>query len=283
MAYESSQIANRVESKQQEVLPAYRALPVAAGMPHGCTRGLWDSDSGKPDELGTLNLLTPEVVLEAKSEIQLGISVAINWPLTIAPRRIPIARDQSIAFSRFPIKKDMTMRSDSPNVEASSAAASSSTISPGPNQTASTTRPESTIEISVQDLAAVAVAQGTEFRHGVILLIRSGFVKWHNEASLQQRIKGTSQGTERAGLVGNEEPVAWLWDHHLPRWVAMQMSSRLGRKKTRNVVSLHDNLISLFGMPLGEMFDLEGLAEVCKRHRRWSFFFTSTRSTSRVE
>jgi len=38
---------------------------------------------------------------------------------------------------------------------------------------------------------------------------------------------------------------------------------------------LHDNLLALFGMPIGEMFDLEKLAETCKSHNRWSFFFTS--------
>jgi hypothetical protein len=46
-------------------------------MPHGCTWGLWDSN-GQRDQLGTLNLLTPEVVLQARKEIQLGISVAVN-------------------------------------------------------------------------------------------------------------------------------------------------------------------------------------------------------------
>jgi len=38
---------------------------------------------------------------------------------------------------------------------------------------------------------------------------------------------------------------------------------------------LHDNLLALFGMPIGEMFDLEKLAETCKSHNRWSFLFTS--------
>jgi hypothetical protein len=28
-------------------------------------------------------------------------------------------------------------------------------------------------------------------------------------------------------------------------------------------------------MPIGEIFDLETLAEHCKREGRWSFFFTS--------
>ena len=61
-------------------MPAYKDLPQVPGMPHGCTWGLWDSN-GKRDQLGTLNLLTPKVILEARKEIQLGVSVAINWSM----------------------------------------------------------------------------------------------------------------------------------------------------------------------------------------------------------
>lgn len=61
-------------------LPAYKDIPVVPGMPHGCAWGLWDKD-GEKDQLGSLNLLTPEVVLEARKEIQEGVSVAINWSL----------------------------------------------------------------------------------------------------------------------------------------------------------------------------------------------------------
>ncbi len=47
---------------------------------HGCAWGLFDKD-GVKDELGTLNLLTPAVVMRAREEIQTGRSVALNWGL----------------------------------------------------------------------------------------------------------------------------------------------------------------------------------------------------------
>lgn len=31
----------------------------------------------------------------------------------------------------------------------------------------------------------------------------------------------------------------------------------------------------MFGMPIGEMFDLEALTEHCQRTRRWTFYFSS--------
>lgn len=61
-------------------LPTYANIPPVPGLPHGCTWGLWDTPTHR-DELGTLNLLTPSVVCEARNEIQSGIRVAINWSL----------------------------------------------------------------------------------------------------------------------------------------------------------------------------------------------------------
>lgn len=38
---------------------------------------------------------------------------------------------------------------------------------------------------------------------------------------------------------------------------------------------LHPILLAGWGVPIGELFDLEALAETCKRRSRWSFFITS--------
>ena len=43
----------------------------------------------------------------------------------------------------------------------------------------------------------------------------------------------------------------------------------------RGVGSLHEVLLGGWGCPIGEMFDLEELAEVCRRESRWSFFISS--------
>lgn len=38
---------------------------------------------------------------------------------------------------------------------------------------------------------------------------------------------------------------------------------------------LHPILLAGWGTPIGELFDLDALAELCKRNNRWSFFITS--------
>lgn len=60
----------------------------------------------------------------------------------------------------------------------------------------------------------MAKSQGTELHQGDILLIRSGFVKWYNEASSEERRAGTELGSEWAGVEGTRESVEWLWNHH---------------------------------------------------------------------
>lgn len=62
-------------------LPAWDDLKLAPGTDYKCAWGLFDKD-GKVDEVGTLNLLTPERVLNAaRTEIRTGESVSLNWGL----------------------------------------------------------------------------------------------------------------------------------------------------------------------------------------------------------
>jgi hypothetical protein len=58
-------------------LPPFSALPLDKDGPPGNAWGLW----GPNDQLGTLNLLTPETVAAAAAEIKDGIRIALDWPL----------------------------------------------------------------------------------------------------------------------------------------------------------------------------------------------------------
>lgn len=58
-------------------VPKFDDLPPVKGMPQGCAWGVFDKD-GKKDVLGTLNLLTPDVVKAAAAEVRQGISVSLK-------------------------------------------------------------------------------------------------------------------------------------------------------------------------------------------------------------
>lgn len=58
-------------------IPDFDELPPVPGMPQGCAWGIFDRN-GQKDTLGTLNLLTPEVVKKAAAEIKEGIPVSLK-------------------------------------------------------------------------------------------------------------------------------------------------------------------------------------------------------------
>jgi hypothetical protein len=60
-------------------LPTFKDLPPVKDMPHGCTWGLWDKPGQPKDQLGTLNLLTPEVVQDAIKEVKTGERCALKY------------------------------------------------------------------------------------------------------------------------------------------------------------------------------------------------------------
>jgi hypothetical protein len=58
-------------------LPNFDDLPPVEGMPQGCAWGVFDRNGNK-DLLGTLNLLTPEVVKDAAAEVRQGLSISLK-------------------------------------------------------------------------------------------------------------------------------------------------------------------------------------------------------------
>jgi hypothetical protein len=55
--------------------PAFSELPLNKNDPWLSAWGLW----GKDDQLGTLNLLTEDVVKSAAAEIKDGVRINLNW------------------------------------------------------------------------------------------------------------------------------------------------------------------------------------------------------------
>lgn len=59
------------------MVPKYHELPLDSKGPAGSAWGLFDRD-GVRDVYGTLNFITPEVVVAAKAEIQTGESTVLK-------------------------------------------------------------------------------------------------------------------------------------------------------------------------------------------------------------
>jgi len=82
-------------------------------------------------------------------------------------------------------------------------------------------------EISVTDLEAMIAEQKVQLKVGDILLIRSGYVKWHDNATYEERIEGAKK-IQFGGVESTPEAREWIWNHHFsavggdsPAWEAM--------------------------------------------------------------
>lgn len=140
--------------------------------------------------------------------------------------------------------------------------------------------------IPVADLDATLRQQGTPIRPGDILLIRTGWLQ-------HVRAPGTPRQDPLVspGLAPREETAAWLWDNRvamvaadniaLETWPpagstlttvaeqtgALDVSSHTGM--------LHRILIPLLGLTIGELWDLDGLADTCASSGHHDFLVTA--------
>ena len=67
--------------------------------------------------------------------------------------------------------------------------------------------------IRIKDLEAVAEHQGTTFKAGDILIVRSGFTEDLTGASAEEQGKMLMTG-KAIGVEGSEDAAKWMWNHH---------------------------------------------------------------------
>jgi kynurenine formamidase len=131
----------------------------------------------------------------------------------------------------------------------------------------------STHRIPVWEVEEVLKAQGTECRPGDIFIMRTGFVRWHDNADAATRKLGTHDQHHMIGLANCEDTVRWLYSKHFSAVGGDTMGFEAWPYPKD--CCLHEWLLCQWGTPIGELWDLEALSEECKIQQRWTFFFTS--------
>lgn len=132
-----------------------------------------------------------------------------------------------------------------------------------------------TTPIPVSTLKEVAASQGTTFQEGDILFIRTGWVRGYNKLSDSEcQALADKTSPPAIGIESSEETLRWLWDQSFAA-VAGDHPSMEAWPCQNPDFWLHEWLLAGWGMPIGELFDLEQLSEECKKRNRWSFFFSS--------
>ncbi|KIW45302.1 uncharacterized protein PV06_03700 [Exophiala oligosperma] len=169
--------------------------------------------------------------------------------------------------------------------------------------------------ISLSVLLEIATEQRVEFKRGDILFVRIGVTReWDTRMTATQKQEyAESQNPRHSGVQGTEEMLRWLWDTGFSAVASDAISfevyppkesyerRRRRRRRPKDTagggggggeeeedgddesqvekipgIFLHEYLLSGWGMPIGELFDLEDLSKLCSSHNRWEFFVSSS-------
>jgi hypothetical protein len=226
-------------------LPDYKDLPVTDGVPRGSSWGLWGSE----DVLGCLNLLTPQTLAEAASEVSEGAVFNLNLELELPDPPLFNRPAFEHVVHGFEIGHDDELRGW--NTQRSSqwdgfrhmqhpawgfyngiadethgihhwarrGIAGRGVLVDVARWRVSVGRPlnpSSADEITIEDLTATLEAQRTVVRTGDVLLVRTGWLEWYRSLSAAGReavVHESMSGT--CGLRRGRETAEGLWNLHI--------------------------------------------------------------------
>lgn len=294
-------------------VPAYSDLPVRAGAPEGASWGVFGDD----DEVGTINLMTPERVVWAAQSIKSGRVFALNLPINIPDPPLFTRGRHSHTVKIFPTAEfvlddyldnfypQASSQWDAlahvkhpvhgayngiPDYEITGRGGTRLGIDnlarrgiAGRGVLADIDRYYEKVgksidfiramSIPLEDLQATLESQKTELAPGDVLLIRIGWTKFYMSASPELK-EELARETVVPGIEGTVRTARWLWDSHVAA-VASDSPALEALPKSEGEDFLHFHMLAYFGMPIGEMWNLESLAEDCASDGRYEFFFTS--------
>ncbi|KAH8897878.1 hypothetical protein GQ53DRAFT_884759 [Thozetella sp. PMI_491] len=127
--------------------------------------------------------------------------------------------------------------------------------------------------IGIEDVKAIVEEEGLVLRPGDILFLRTGYVAAYR-ALTEEGKKDVASRREWTGLRQGRDTTKWLWNNQFAA-VASDSPGFECRPPEDPKWHLHPILLAGWGTPIGELFDLDRLAELCEKHKRWSFFVTS--------
>jgi kynurenine formamidase len=286
-------------------LPAFDELPV---LPETSTRHAWGL-FGAEDELGTLNLLTPDIVRAGLACAESGERVGLSLPSDVIDPPLWGRRPTDHHFLEAGPVVDEWLDAFYPQAGSQwdgfghhrcrAGAYGGVTEPPGPYRRRLSIHhwaeqgivsrgvlldvaryrggagdPLAEGTISAGRLAEVARAQGILPRRGDVLCVRTGWLAAYREAvpAARERLALAGTALESLGLSAAEDTARLLWNWQ----VAAVVTDNPAVEQTPGdpaVGSLHRRLLMSLGMPLGELFDLDRLAARCAAEDRWTFAF----------
>ncbi|KAK9326516.1 hypothetical protein V1520DRAFT_394444 [Lipomyces starkeyi] len=129
--------------------------------------------------------------------------------------------------------------------------------------------------IPLQHILEVMKYYNVESKPGDILFVRIGLIEeWTGMSAEQRAAYKRSSTPQHAGLEQSEEFLRWLWNSHFTAVASDAVSWEVFPPQKQSFRH-HHYLLAGWGVPIGEMFNLDPLAELCHRLNRFSFFLAS--------
>lgn len=138
-----------------------------------------------------------------------------------------------------------------------------------------TIEPFQTTPIPLSTLLKVAEGQGTTFRSGDILFIRTGWNRAYKALTDEEKFNlGKVIPPTSIGVQSSEETLRWIWENEFAA-IAGDQPAFEAWPIQNPPFWMHEWLLAGWGLPIGELFDLEHLSQECKAKNRYTFFFSS--------
>ncbi|KAL4809435.1 hypothetical protein BDV18DRAFT_150841 [Aspergillus unguis] len=131
-------------------------------------------------------------------------------------------------------------------------------------------------EVSLDTVLEIAKECKITFQRGDIFFLRVGLPQtWNSMTDQQKQAYSKQEMPKHAGIEQSERVLRFLWDNHFAAVASDAVSFEVFPPLNPDF-DLHHNILAGWGLPIGEMFDLDGLAGLCKDHGRWTFFVSSS-------
>lgn len=136
--------------------------------------------------------------------------------------------------------------------------------------------PFESYSIPVSHLQQVAVEQGVQFCKGDILLIRTGWTEAYHALPEASKLNLPRRPVRSScGVAATYDAIRWHWDSCFAAVASDTVAYEAWPSARPCGVSLHEVFLSGWGMMIGELWDLERLAQECAKLEKWTFFLTS--------
>jgi len=276
-------------------LPRYRDLP------NGDAVGLFGAD----DTIGSLNRLTPDRVRSAAGLVQtgerFGLNAPLDWPDPPLYDRSPVKhtvyrtrlgnRDDyldgfypqaSSQWDAFPHIEDPEVglyNRQSPEDLGVGAWSEKGIVGRGvlldaERYFAVQGEPlhwRTPYRIKVDDVRSMLASQHLNPEPGDIVLLRTGWTAGYQSASDAERAEVVSDQTS-PGLAGDPAMLELLWDWGISAIASDNVSVEV---LPPGDFILHPHLLNRMGIPIGELWWLDDLAEACASDGRYDFMLVS--------